>query len=473
MRCVLHLLPLVSLALLGVARPTLAAERPNVLFIAVDDLRPEIGAFGAGGMSTPHLDRLASRGTRFERAYCMVPTCGASRAALMTGVRPARGRFVTYFARADEDASGVVPLHSHFKDHGYTTVSLGKILHVAADSADGWSEPPWRPSAPAYATSEALARTGKDRKGRARGPSWEDGGEVPDNTYADGRLADHASEKLRELAAGETPFFLAVGFYKPHLPFVAPGRYFEPYPPGSVTMPDNYFPPANVPAAAMHASGELRSYTDIPPRGVLPEAKALELIRAYRAATSYTDAQIGRLLDAFDELGLAESTLVVLWGDHGWNLGEHTLWCKHSCFETSLLAPLLFAGPTGSGIRSGSVSRSLVEFIDVYPTLCELAGLPLPEHLRGVSLMPALRDPEVAVKEEAISRFGAGDSIRTERYRYSLYRDTQGRETGQMLYDHETDPGENVNVVDDPAHAETVAELRQRLEEGMGRPGEL
>ena len=464
---------LTALALLCCAVPSTAAEKPNVLFIAVDDLRPELGIYGSQGMVTPNIDRLAKKGVRFERAYCMVPTCGASRAALMTCIRPASDRFLTHLARASEDAPGITTLNTHFKNNGYKTVSLGKIYHHPDDSEAGWSEKPWRSNAPSYAKKASLTKQTKNRKGGTSGSSWEDGGDLPDKTYADGQLAKHAIGKLETLAAGKDPFFLAVGFLKPHLPFVAPGAYFDMYPAGSVKIPENYHPPKNAPPGAVHNSGELRSYSDIPKTGVLPEDKARELIRGYRAAASYTDAQIGGLLDALDRLGLADNTIIVLWGDHGWNLGEHTMWCKHSCFETSLRAPLLFAAPNAMGLKSGAATGSFAEFIDIYPTLCDLTGLPKPDHLQGASLMPVLKDPEVQVKQQAISRFANGDSIRTPTHRYTVYRDKKGKQVGHMLYDHVKDPGENINVADDPANASIVADLAKRLEAGMGKPGDF
>tara|TARA_R110002096_G_scaffold42144_13_gene113769 strand:- start:2979 stop:4379 length:1401 start_codon:yes stop_codon:yes gene_type:complete len=447
-----------------------AAEKPNVLFLAVDDLRPELASFGAKQMLTPNVDALMRRGVRFERAYCMVPTCGASRAALMSGLRPSPSRFTSYLTRASKDAPGVTTLNTHFKNHSYYTVSLGKIFHHPDDNVQGWSEKPWRPQAQAYATDEANAARVRDAKGRSRGPSWENGGEVPDDFYGDGKTADQAIAQLHKLAGQDEPFFLAVGFFKPHLPFVAPGRHYEPYPADSIQMPDNYFPPKNAPPGAVHNSGELRAYSDIPKKGVLPEAKARELIRGYYAATSYTDACIGRVMAAFDELELGENTIVVLWGDHGWNLGEHTLWCKHSCFETSVRAPLFFAAPKSSGLADNAATPALTEFIDVYPTLCDLAGIPKPDHLQGTSLVPILQQPENAsVKDAAISRFGHGDTIRTDRYRYTVYAKAKNRVAGHMLYDHETDPGENVNVADDPAYAEIVRELAAKLEAGRGK----
>ncbi len=460
---------LIAFLFSSVPLPLSAAPKPNVLFIAVDDLRPELASFGADQMVTPNIDALMDRGVRFERAYCMVPTCGASRAALMTGIRPTRERFKSYQTRASDDAPGVTTLNMHFKKHGYTTISLGKVFHDASDCIEGWSEKPWRPKAKTYATQAANAAVKEVSRGRRRGPSWEDGGDVSDEFYGDGQVANEAIARLKKLAREQEPFFLAVGFTKPHLPFVAPGRHYSKYPVDSIKVPANYFPPKDAPPGAVHSSGELRAYSDIQKKGVLPEDKAKELIRGYYAATSYTDANIGRLMAAFDELGLGKNTVIVFWGDHGWNLGEHTMWCKHSCFETSLRSPLFFAAPDGSGVVAESSSPSLTEFIDIYPTLCDLSGIPKPDHLEGKSLLPVLKDPKASARNSAISRFGTGDTIRTDRYRYTVYAAPKGGKAGHMLYDHREDPGENVNVADDPAYADIVAELKRKLEAGKGR----
>ncbi|MEM7601062.1 MAG: sulfatase-like hydrolase/transferase [Verrucomicrobiota bacterium] len=443
--------------------------KPNVLFIAVDDLRPQLTSFGAEKMITPNFDRLAERGVRFDRAYCMVPTCGASRASLMTGIRPTRDRFLTFSTRADQDTPDATTLNTHFKEHGYTALSIGKIFHHTSDNEQGWSEPPEKPRADKYIAPESLAAIVTDTKGRERGPSWENGGDVPDDTYTDGLIANGAIDRLRDLASQPEPFFLAVGFTKPHLPFIAPGPYFEKYPVSEVELPDNYFPPEGAPEGAVHNSGELRNYSDIPKTGIIPEDKAKELIRGYHAATSYTDAHIGRLLDAFDELDLAKNTIIVLWGDHGWNLGEHTLWCKHSCFETSLLSPLVIVTPDSMELSSGAATSSLVEFIDIYPTLCDLAGLPQPEHLHGESLLPILAEPDTQIKDYAVSRFNEGDTIRTDQYRYTIYRNREGEITGHMLYDHKIDPDENVNVANEPDYAEVVQKLAAKLQATMGQ----
>jgi len=219
-----------------------AAERLNVLFLAIDDLRPELGSFEAAHMVPPHIDALMKRGVRFDRAYCMVPTCGASRAALLSGIRPTPDRFLSYRTRVSEEALDITTLNTHFKNYGYRTISLGKIFHHADDNAEGWSQMPWRPQASTYATAGAKAARTKDRKGRLRGPSWENGGDVADDVYADGKVASRAVAELRDLARRDEPFFLAVGFFKPHLPFVAPGRYYERYAPETISLPENDYP---------------------------------------------------------------------------------------------------------------------------------------------------------------------------------------------------------------------------------------
>jgi len=444
------------------------AEKPNVLFIAVDDLRPEILKFGAEYSVTPYIDRLCEQGVRFERAYCMVPTCGASRASLMTSVRPTRDRFKSFNSYASKDAPSAKPIHTHFKEQGYYTVSLGKVFHGKGDHEDGWSEKPWRSDVKAYVTKEAIEQLEKDAKGRMRGPATESAN-VEDVVYRDGQIAKRAVEQMEKLAKRNQPFFLAVGFTKPHLPFNAPTRYWELYDKKTVKMPDNFYIPKGAPSISIHASGELRNYSDIPKKGPISEETALNLIHGYHACVSYVDVLIGQVLDQLDALRLKDNTVVVLWGDHGWNLGEHTLWCKHSCYETSLHAPLIISVPGMKEIKKGRAARQLTEFIDIYPTLCELAGVRIPDHVEGKSLLPVLLNPEAVHKPFAISRFGEGDTIRTHRYRYSLYRDRNGKVIGRMLYDHKVDPAENKNIAVNPEHALLVKRLETQLLANMGK----
>ena len=472
------LLASVALAAVALLLPTAvvtaeAAEprKPNVLFIAVDDLRPQLGCYGQAQMHSPHIDRLAGGGFRFSRAYCNVPVCGASRASLMTGIRPARNRFVGYDTWAEKDAAGITTLNTHFRNHGYCTVSLGKVFHHAKDNVQGWSEEPWRPENPwmRYQLPESQRawkeNRQKTKQGRALGPPTE-AADAPDNAYADGELADRAVADLGRLAEKDGPFFLAVGFYKPHLPFLAPKKYWDLYPEDEIKLPDNYSRPKDAPDAAIHDWGELRAYAGVPKKGPVSDEMALTLIRGYNACVSFTDAQIGKLLDELDRLGIADETIVILWGDHGWNLGEHTLWCKHCCFETSMRVPLLVRAP---GSRAGKSTDALVEYVDIYPSLCQLAGLPLPEHLDGRSFVPLMKDPDLAWTEAAIGRYGPGDTIRTDRYRFTEYTDKQGKPVARMLYDHQVDPDENVNVSERSESSDLNRSLREQLHAGMGK----
>lgn len=457
---------LTALLLLASIAPVPAADRPNVLFIAVDDLRPELACYGKQHIHSPNIDQLAATGVLFERAYCMVPTCGASRASLMTGIRPARRRFVSYLARADKDAPGIATFNTQFRNNGYYTVSLGKVFHHASDSAEGWSEPAWRTKGiPWYRNPEnhKLHTTRQKKGSRSRGPAWESA-DVADDAYADGVIAERAIADLRRLNDRDEPFFLAVGFLKPHLPFIAPRKYWNLYDKDEIHLPENYHVPKDAPKESIHSSGEMRAYSGIPARGPVSEETARNLIHGYYACVSYADAQVGKLLDELDRLNLADNTIVVLWGDHGWNLGEHTLWCKHSCYETSMQIPLIVRAP---GVDGGQRRSGLVESIDLYPSLCELAGLPLPEHLQGRSFATLMKDAETEWKSAAVGRFQKGDTIRTDSFRFTEYTDKQGKRTSQMLYDHTADPRENTNMA--ASQQESVLNLTEELHRLMGR----
>ncbi|MDF1744105.1 MAG: sulfatase [Gimesia sp.] len=451
---------------LCVTSQSFAAERPNVLFIAVDDLRPELACYGKQHIHSPNMDRLAKTGTLFERAYCMVPTCGASRASLMTGIRPAPKRFVNYLAWAQKDAPGMTTMNTQFKKNGYHTVSLGKIFHHSKDSAQGWSEPAWRPKGISWyqrpENQELHAKRQKQGR-RKRGPAWESA-DVPDNAYADGVLAEKAIATLQQLKGKDEPFFMAVGFFKPHLPFIAPQKYWDLYDHAKIQLPDNYHVPEGAPGESIHSSGELRAYAGIPAKGRVSDESARNLIHGYYACVSYTDAQIGKLLSELDRLKLTENTIVVLWGDHGWNLGEHTLWCKHSCYETSMQIPLIVRAP---GIKGGQRRAALIESIDVYPSLCKLAGLPLPEHLQGQSFAGLMRNPKADWKQAAVGRYRNGDTIRTDKFRFTEYRDPKAKTTSRMLYDHSNDPGENINV--SKKQPDTISDLASLLKQLKGR----
>ncbi|HID21844.1 MAG TPA: iduronate sulfatase [Planctomycetaceae bacterium] len=444
----------------GVADLSRAAARPNVLFIGVDDLRPEMTCYGVPDMVTPNFDRLARRGVRFDRAYCNIAVCGASRASIMKGIRPSPTRFTSYKTWAMKDAPGVPSLPLVFKRHGYHTVSNGKIYHHLRDDPEAWSEPPWRPRT--LSIWWALPENRKLATGfRTRGPAYE-AADRPDRIYPDYQICDKTLADLRRLAKQDKPFFLACGFYRPHLPFVVPKRYWDLYPETKVTLPDNMFFPHDLPRVFHYTWGEMRAYHGIPKKGPVSDETARQLIRGYRACVSFIDRQIGRLLDELDRLELADNTIIVLWGDHGWQLGEHGFWCKHTNFEVATRVPLFIVAP---GVAGNRVCRRLVGYIDIYPTLCDLAGVPRPEHLQGLSLRPLLANLDAEHKESVFTRFGGGDAIRTDRYRYMEMRARGGRGMlrGVGLFDLQVDPKENQNVAERPSYQPTRNLLQARL----------
>jgi len=436
-------------------------KRPNVLFIAVDDLRPQLGCYGHKQMLSPNIDKLGAEGVIFLRSYCQVPVCGASRASLMTGVRPTANRFLGYDTWAQKDLPGALSIAKHFKNNGYHTISNGKIFHHRTDCLDGWSEDPYRPTGPWR--NYQLAENIKLEKNLSpkRGPAFESA-DVPDNAYFDGMIADKGISDLRRMKNIDKSFFLALGFLKPHLPFNAPKKYWDLYKREEIDLADNPFRPKGAPDAALHNWGELRAYYDIPPKGPLSDDMARTLIHGYYACVSYTDAQIGRVLTELDRLGLRDNTTVVLWGDHGWNLGEHGLWCKHCNFETSLHSPLIVRAPH---IKAGSRTNALTEYLDIYPSLCELSNLPLPAHLQGKSFVPLLKNPNLPWKKAVFSRYFKGDSVKTDRYRYTQWRDRNNKVYAQMLYDHSIDLVENVNISEKPENKEIVKKMSKMIQE--------
>lgn len=443
-------------------------QKPNVLMIIVDDLRPELNCYGQSHIKSPNIDNIASNGLVFSNSFCNVPVCGASRASLLTGVRPTATRFVNYLSSADIDLPGHLSLPRYLKQNGYTTISIGKVYHNENDDIDGWSEKPMpMKEGVTYINPESIAQKKVALKGtRKVGPAWESGNTEDDEVYRDGKIAQKAIEKLEILKDSESPFFLAVGFIKPHLPFCAPKKYYDLYDRDEIELADNYFFPENAPQKAFINSGELRSrYTGVPEERLLPEAYALGLKHAYFACVSYTDAMIGKVMDKLKVEGLDKNTIVVLWGDHGWNLGEHTIWGKHNNFEDALRAPIIVSAP---GYPKDIKSNSLVEFVDVYPSIAEYCGLEIPVHCQGKSFLPIMKNPEENIKDEVFCRWKPSEGIHTMKYAYTEWRD---KETGElqanMLYDLLKDPEENINVADDPNYMEVVEELSQKIKANM------
>ncbi len=441
------------------------AHKLNVLFISVDDLRPTGGAYGDSVVRTPHMDALARRGVVFNRTYAQQALCSPSRTSLLTGRRPDTTRVYDLTTHFRQTIPNVVTLPQHFKQQGYHTQSFGKIYHnVDLEDALSWSVPSLPvPKNPDEVDADQSTSSRNPRTGR--GPAWRSP-DVPDEALFDGRIAGKAIEAMREIKA--KPFFLAVGFTKPHLPFVAPKKYYDLYPLEKVKLPANPFPPKDVPRIALADFGELRAYADIPEKGALSESQTRELIRGYYAATSYVDAQIGRVIDELDRTGVRDNTIVVLWGDHGYQLGEHGLWNKHTNFEVATRSPLIISAPGVTKVSKRT--DALVELVDVYPTLIQLAGLPMQQGLEGTSLVPLLHSPKMNWKRAVFSQYPRGRvmgySIRTDRYRYTEWSEQGKVPVGVELYDHRVDPAENVNIANLPEKKAIIAELSRQLKLG-------
>lgn len=424
--------------------------RYNVLFIAIDDLRPELGCYGVSRVKTPNIDALAAQGTLFNRAYCQQAVCSPSRTSLLTGLRPDTTRIYDLKTHFRKNVPDAVTLPQHFKQNGYESISLGKIYHGGPlDDKPSWSQPGWDPDTTKY----------KDV------PAWQ-ALDVEDTDLPDGKVARAATKHLQRLK--DKPFFLALGFRKPHLPFEAPRKYFDMYADAEFDLPANREAPKDVPQIALTDSGELRKYSDIPKVGPVSDEQAKDLIRAYCATTTYVDAQVGKVMDELDRLGLRERTIVVLWGDHGWHLGEQSLWCKHTNFEIANRSPLIISVPGQK--QRGAKTDALVEFVDVYPTLAAAAGLPIPATLEGSSFLPVVEDPQRPWKRAAFSQYPRGEnmgySMRTDRYRYTEWQTPSKDVIARELYDHENDSGETVNLAGRAEHAELVSQLGRQLREG-------
>jgi iduronate 2-sulfatase len=436
------------------------ASRPNVLFIGIDDLRPELGCYGSAVAQTPHIDKLAEQSLRFDRAYCQVSLCNPSRASLMTGCRPMTTGVIdlkTHFRTAMPD---VMTLPQAFKSAGYRSWSLGKIYHGNLLDPPSWTDEPFIPE---RGLIYALNENREVHKPRKKGPPTERA-EVDDATYRDGLITERAIELLA--SAGEEPFFLALGYFKPHLPLAAPATYWERHSLESISLATMTDAPEGAPRPSRKESGELRQYLGVPTAGPIADAMAREIIHGYHACVSYVDAQVGRVMQALEDNGLDQNTIVVLWSDHGWYLGEHGLWAKMGVRELGLRMPLMVRAPGQA--RTGVDSEAIVELVDIYPTLCELAQLPLPAHLEGDSFAKLLDAEESDVHRLAFSEHHAPNerafSVRSQRWRFNFWiAATGGEELGEELYDLGMDPLERVNVAALSEHREIIDELRSAM----------
>lgn len=490
MLCLVLGVCLSSLAAAG-AQVSPASGRPNVLFIAVDDLRPELACYGtcsgqAIKTKTPRLDRLAASGVRFSRAFCNQAVCGASRLSIMSGLYPEYTNERTYHVTGWRKRwAHVVTMNQHFLANGYTVVGLGKVYHGTGGPGvdpENWTQ--WiRVGGKGYANPESRKQmrqsrsSAPGRKTRSRGPATE-AGNVADDVYADGQRALEGARQIKKLAAAKKPFFLAVGFTKPHLPFNAPVTYWNLYQRESFSLPKNLGVPPGYPQwASNRGAGELRAYSDVPRKGSpaeFPMDLNRRLLHGYHACVSYTDRNVGMLLDALDAAGAAENTIVVFWADHGWKLGDHSSWCKHTNFECDTRVPLMVRYPKLAAAKGES--KALVELIDMYPTLCELCGLKAPRHLQGTSFAAVLKDPSAGHREYAYSSYPhrspqakkgvIGHSIRSDRVRYTEWweRGTD-RVVARAATDISADPGETTSLL--PKHKALAdrlsAALKQRV----------
>lgn len=449
-----------------------AGLKPNILFIIVDDLRPDLGCYGHPLAKTPHIDEIAAEGVTFLRAYCQEAVCTPSRASVMTGRRPDQTEVWNLYTRFREKLPEIETIPEYFKNRGYATTAFGKIYHSqeAYQDPKSWSEP-----ASLYTNDIAQGyflpenrdlRPTENRPVTGRKMAASEAADVPDKSYPDGKIALAAVDWLNKHTTVEPgkPFFLAVGFHKPHLPFCAPKQYWDLYDRKSVGAVPNPQPPADqLDLALVSSLPELRGYRDIPKIGPINKVKTAELRHGYLACVSFVDAQIGLLMDALERSGKAENTIVVLIGDHGFHLGERGYWCKATNYELDTRVPLIIRAP---GINAaGTQSNSLVELVDLYPTLTELANVPPPKGLDGQSLCPLLKNPESTVKAAAYSQFPRpwesadwrkeprimGYSVRTDRWRMVTWIDLEkDTEIARELYDHASDPSEMKNLAGIP-----------------------
>lgn len=515
-------------------------KKPNILFIAIDDLRPELGAYGSEIAITPNLDKLAREGLLFNRAYCQEAICSPSRASLMTGARPETINVVenfTYFREANPD---IVTLPQHFKNNGYETVHTGKIYHkpAFADLDLSWSRTPAedkmtieKSNTPGgfakfesqemfkKSRAEMIAKYGPDapRNGLGKGPAYENA-DVADTFYEDGYNAELAVITLKDMLKKnpDKPFFLGMGMKKPHLDWLAPKKYWDMYRTEEIQLATQTQGPENGAAMGLHPSFELRARYGIPKKGAIDDELARTLKHAYLASVSYIDAQIGKMIRGLDEAGVRDNTIIIVWSDHGWHLGEMGIWGKATNYEIGTRVPLIIWTPDMPTDTRGKTTDALVELVDMYPTLTELAGLELPKHLEGQSFVPLLENPNKTWKGAAFSQFPTpalrewaanplsqgmretyfgplikevegrikqqqkenwdrdlfenrlmGYSMRTANYRFIVWKDYTEIDAEPLffeLYDHQKDPNETVNIAEE--NPEVVAKLLVQFNKG-------
>lgn len=437
-------------------------KQKNVLFIYVDDLRPELNCYGASHIHSPNIDQLAQNGMLFNKAYAQWSVCGPSRASLLTGLRPAVTRVFRNKHNFRKTMPNLLTLPEAFKENNYATKSIGKVFHsFKMNDAQSWSEGSWFGSRDLNARGYVLETNQVRSEDNKLGPATEVS-ELADSVYRDGQFANKAIEFLNEHQ--DQAFFLALGFEKPHLPLAAPQKYWDLYDRSKIKLPSNK-KPTGIFTKSLNGSKELERFSGI--NLPLNEAKGKEIIHGYYACVSFVDAQIGKVMAELKRLGLDKNTIVVLCGDHGWKLGEYGEWCKKSNFEVDTRTPLIISSPDIK--QKGTQRNEIVELIDLYPTLCDLANIEAPNYIQGESLKPLLMNKEKPSDYQDIAfsqlqrNLYMGYAIRTPDYRYVKWVNESGKYTLFELYDLKKDPNEMVNVAEDKTYKHTRIKFNKLL----------
>jgi iduronate 2-sulfatase len=442
----------------------LSLKKQNILFISIDDFRPKISSYGETKMITPNIDKLASEGLQFNNAYTNIAVCGASRASIMTGIRPSEKRFNDFSTRASVDTPDAIPLNQIFKENGYETISYGKIYHHKDDFQEYWTEKDGGQIQSDFQDPISIARIENAERGEygKKQPTFEYP-DVDDYAYNDGKITKRAINKLKALKNENKSFFMAIGYVSPHLPFIQPKKYWDMYDHDAIKLADNSFQPKNSPDIAIeaqHNSAEMRkNYLDIPENGQLDDSLARNLIHGYYASVTYMDALIGELIKELDDLGLRENTTIVFWSDHGYFLGEHGFWCKHSTFEEAVKIPFIISSP--SHIKN-KTTTSFTELVDVYPTLCDIANIKAPSYLQGESLIPVLENPSTILKTEVYTRYKQGEAVIDKDFSYTEFYEGE-KYLGNMLYDNLNDYKQNTDISKLSSNKLVVKKYKEKL----------
>jgi arylsulfatase A-like enzyme len=438
------------------------SEHPNILFIAIDDMKPLLGCYGDTYAITPNIDNIASKGTTFLNNQCQWPVCGPTRASIMTGLRPELSGVMNLKTLMRDINPDIVTLPQYFKNNGYETVARGKIYDPRCVKGGRKTDDPKSWTIPYFCPNGI----------KIKGKPVTLAPDVSENELQDGKICNEGIKLIKSLSKKKKPFFIAVGFKKPHLPFIAPKKYWDMYDEKDIKLAPFQEMPKNAdPSHNYHNSGELRGYDGVPKKGTIPPKLQKKLIHGYYACATYIDTLIGKLLSELKTAGVEDNTIICLWGDHGWHLGDHGIWGKHTTLEQAARAPLIIATPF---LKGNTKTESPTEFIDIYPTLCELSGLPIPEHLNGKSLVPIMKKPEVMVKSGAITNFrrkGFGYAFRTKRYRYiEWFNMKTGKIIAKELYDYQKDPLETIDLSKNPEYKKVIEKLSKNLR-AVGKNG--